>query len=130
MLPPLTNRKVVLIVEDSPDLADLIRMAIVSEVGCYALVAQDAQHALRYLHSIKPSLIILDVNLPGTNGLELYDMLQENGQLTTTRVLFLTAAAEDADFRARHFTNVLPKPFHLNDLLLIVSDLCAQPSKP
>jgi DNA-binding response OmpR family regulator len=128
VLPPLTNRKVVLIVEDSPDLADLIRTAIVSEVGCYALVAQDAHHALRYLHSIKPSLIILDVNLPGTNGLDLYDILQGNEKLSNTPVLFLTAAADDAQFRARHFPHVLAKPFHLNNLLTQVSALCSQPA--
>src|SRR5690348_2398570 len=128
MLPAITNRKVVLVVEDSPDLADLIRMAIVSEVGYYALVAQDAQHALRYLHSIRPSLIIMDVNLPGTNGLDLYDLVQGNEKLCGTQVLFLTAASEEPEFRARNFANVLPKPFHLTDLLNKVSELCSQPA--
>lgn len=125
---PLTNRKVVLIVEDSPDLADLIRTAIVSEVGCYALVAEDAHHAQRYLHSVRPALIILDVNLPGTNGIELYDQLQGNNRLCDTPVLFLTAAADDVEFRARHFPNVLAKPFHLNSLLTQVTTLCSQPT--
>lgn len=126
----LTTRgatKMVLIVEDSADLADLIRTVIVSELRYYTLVACDGEHAQRYLHSVRPSLIVLDVNLPHISGLELYDMVQRREDLKDIPVLFLTAAADDPAFKARGFQHVVPKPFKLDTLLNKVSELCCAP---
>jgi CheY-like chemotaxis protein len=123
---PTPDNGVVLIVDDSPDLADVIRSAIVSELGCEALVASDVGHAEHYLESLAPPprLVVLDVHLPGTSGLAFYDIMQRDKVWREIPVLFLTAAADEEAFRSRHFKNVLAKPFKLDALLSKVSEYC------
>lgn len=107
----------VLVVDDEPDLAELVATALRFD-GCETAVAHDAFEAVSRARALKPHIAILDVMLPGEDGLSLLARLhREWPQLP---VLLLTAKADTRDritgLRAGA-DDYLTKPFSLEELL-------------
>jgi DNA-binding response OmpR family regulator len=67
----------------------------------------------------RPDLFILDVGLPGLNGLDVFDLLRSDPRLQGVPVLFLTGLPERAETAsaATGVHEVLAKPFDVNDLI-------------
>ena len=84
----------VLIVEDEVKLASLIRRGL-REEGLLADVAIKGEDALRMAGSCEYDVIVLDVMLPGIDGLETRKRLRADG--ARTPILMLTARGEDGD---------------------------------
>jgi two-component system alkaline phosphatase synthesis response regulator PhoP len=110
----------VLVVEDDPHLAAGVMENLRAE-GYGVSVAPDGEQALAWLAAHSCALVILDVMLPGADGLTVCRTLRERGN--TTPVLFLTARGDPAD-RVRGLEaggdDYLAKPFHLQEFLLRV----------
>ncbi|HQR79326.1 MAG TPA: response regulator transcription factor [Actinomycetota bacterium] len=88
------TRGVVLVVEDEPAIADLLRMYL-SREGFQVLVESDGLDALRAVADHRPSCILLDVGLPGTDGIEVCRRLRADQDWTP--VLFCTARDDEVD---------------------------------
>ena len=84
----------ILIVEDHEDLADALRTNLRSE-GFQASVATDGRQALAMVRADPPDIIVLDLGLPGIDGLALLTRLRAEGHWCP--VLILTARDSDAD---------------------------------
>ena len=110
----------VLVVEDDPHLAAGVAENLRAE-GYQVSMAPDGELALTWLAQNGCALIILDVMLPGADGLSVCRALRARGD--TTPVLFLTARGDPAD-RVRGLEaggdDYLAKPFHLQEFLLRV----------
>jgi two-component system, OmpR family, alkaline phosphatase synthesis response regulator PhoP len=110
----------VLVVEDDPNLAAGVMENLRAE-GYEVTLAPDGEQALLWLAAHGCALVILDVMLPGADGLSVCRTLRERGN--TTPVLFLTARGDPAD-RVRGLEaggdDYLAKPFHLQEFLLRV----------
>jgi len=110
----------VLVVEDDPHLAAGVMENLRAE-GYAVTAAPDGEQALDWLAGHECALIILDVMLPGADGLSVCRTLRARGN--TTPVLFLTARGDPAD-RVRGLEaggdDYLAKPFHLQEFLLRV----------
>jgi len=110
----------VLVVEDDANLAAGVMENLRAE-GYEVSLAPDGEQALTWLGSHGCALVILDVMLPGADGLTVCRTLRERGN--TTPVLFLTARGDPAD-RVRGLEaggdDYLAKPFHLEEFLLRV----------
>jgi two-component system alkaline phosphatase synthesis response regulator PhoP len=110
----------VLVVEDDANLAAGVLENLRAE-GYEVSLAADGEQALTWLDSNGCALVILDVMLPGVDGLTVCRTLRERGN--TTPVLFLTARGDPAD-RVRGLEaggdDYLAKPFHLQEFLLRV----------
>jgi two-component system alkaline phosphatase synthesis response regulator PhoP len=110
----------VLVVEDDPNLAAGVMENLRAE-GYEVTLAPDGEQALLWLAAHGCALVILDVMLPGADGLTVCRTLRERGN--TTPVLFLTARGDPAD-RVRGLEaggdDYLAKPFHLQEFLLRV----------
>jgi DNA-binding response OmpR family regulator len=119
-----TDKKAIVIVEDNEQIAELIKDTLNAEPDYQAVAVHDGALALEVIRSVKASLILLDVNLPGMDGLELFDMLQENGDTCSIPVIFVTANTDTAEFKRRNVTNYIAKPFDLNDLVSRVDAVC------
>ncbi len=87
-------RGVVLVVEDEPAIADLLRMYL-SREGFQVLVETDGQEALDAIAEHRPSCILLDVGLPGVDGIEVCRRLRAKQDWTP--VLFCTARDDEVD---------------------------------
>jgi len=106
----------VLVVEDEVKVAEVLKRGL-AEAGYDAELAFDGQIGLRLATSGNYDLILLDVNLPLLNGLELCKKLREKDELTP--VLMLTALGMSDDIVAgleAGADDYLSKPFRFNEL--------------
>lgn len=106
----------ILIVEDETNVAEVLRRGL-TEAGYETDVAYDGQIGLRLAQTGNYELILLDVNLPMLNGLELCKRLRTEDELTP--VLMLTALGMSDDVVAgleAGADDYLPKPFKFNEL--------------
>jgi DNA-binding response OmpR family regulator len=84
----------VLIVEDHDDLADALRANLRSE-GYQASIATDGRQALAMVRADPPDILVLDLGIPGIDGLALLKLLRAEGHWCP--VLILSARDSDAD---------------------------------
>jgi DNA-binding response OmpR family regulator/HPt (histidine-containing phosphotransfer) domain-containing protein len=80
-------------VDDDPDLLALIE-ALLMPIGARVVRCDDPFRALNYLVEHAPDLIMLDVDMPGLNGIELCRVLRNDPRWTAVPILFLTARTE------------------------------------
>ena len=86
----------ILIVDDNPVNLKLIRILLAAE-GYDVHTAGDAEEALRVLKDLRPRIILMDIQLPGIDGLELTRQLKANPLTHDIRILGLTAYAMKGD---------------------------------
>lgn len=106
----------ILVVEDEQKVAEVLKRGL-SEAGYDVALAFDGQTGLRMATAEPYDLVLLDINLPGMNGLELCKRLRETDEITP--VLMLTALGMSDDIVAGFEAGAddyLPKPFRFNEL--------------
>ena len=120
------QKKVVVIGEDDEPIARLLRDAINDEAAYQAVIVPDGALVLETVRQVKADLLILDVMMPGLNGLEVFDRVRADTDVQNMPVIFVTAASKDYErqFAERRIADVITKPFDLNDLLAKVRALC------
>jgi len=114
-------KKRILVVEDEEHIADGLRITLEAE-GYEPVIAADGHAALDLWRNGAFDLIILDVMLPGTDGLEICKTIRDSGDRIP--VLFLTARDREDDRIAGLLAGAddyLTKPFNLKELLLRVA---------
>ncbi len=116
----------VLIVEDDEAIGDFLARLLEQETSCKAFFVTDATKALEAVNSIKPKVFILDYQLPGINGLELFDQLRAIKGLETVPTIMMSANSPPRNAMKERQITFLPKPFELDDLLKIIEKLFAQ----
>ena len=124
------NDRRILIVEDEEKVAKLIQQGLV-EHEFEAEIAFDGNIGLRMALSGKFDAIILDVNLPGTNGFEVARKIRE--QRGSTPILMLTAMGS-LDDKLEGFNSgaddYLLKPFEFRELLVRIQSLIKRMDRP
>lgn len=99
-----------LIVEDNEDIA-LITSYILANHEIEVEALQDGKAALRWLAENKPTLVLLDLQLPGASGLDILDYIKQSDRLTQTTVIIFTANDNMATIAERKGADlVLCKP--------------------
>lgn len=82
-----------LVVDDESDARDFAR-AILEAEGWEVSEAEDGTTGIQQATSLKPELIILDVQMPHKSGFDVFTELSKNPQMKDTRVIMLTGVAE------------------------------------
>jgi len=118
------EKKVIVIVEDNDAIAELIKDTLNAEPDYQAVAVSDGSLALEVIHSVKASLILLDVMLPGIDGLQLYDVLKADPETENIPVVFVTATKHETEFKSRRIETYISKPFDLTELLDHVARVC------
>lgn len=115
----------ILVVDDDEDVAETIERSL-RRAGHEVLVAHRGADALQIARQRRPELIVLDMMMPGMNGIEVCRHVRANPDLAKTPILFLTAKGEMGDkidgFEAGA-DDYLTKPFDLRELELRVKAL-------
>ena len=86
----------VLIVEDMPDNAELIHK-ILKRRGLNIALAADGEEAIEKAPVLQPDIILLDVGLPGINGLEVCQRLKQDPSNKNIPIISLTAFSDSSD---------------------------------
>jgi CheY-like chemotaxis protein len=90
------EKDTILIVDDNPVNMKLIRILLTGE-GYDVRIAADAKEALEVLTEVHPSLILMDIQLPGIDGLELTRRLKAEPTTRDITIVGLTAYAMKGD---------------------------------
>ncbi|MBA3611576.1 MAG: response regulator [Nitrospirales bacterium] len=86
----------VLVVDDEKDLVELIKYHLEKE-GLKCLEARDGETALQVARERTPDLMVLDLMLPGVDGLEVCRKLRKDPKTSSIAIIMLTAKAEEVD---------------------------------
>lgn len=123
------TRKRILVVEDHPLNVKLVRLLL---QGTYEVrTAGDADEALRVLQGYQPDLILMDVQLPGMDGLELTRRLKADPRTRGIVVVALTAYAMKGDedkALAAGCSGYITKPLDTKSFVDTVSRYLGQPA--
>jgi signal transduction histidine kinase/CheY-like chemotaxis protein len=109
----------ILVVDDNPTNLDVL-MEYLKEYGYRPVLVRSGETALRRVHTEKPDLILLDILMPGMNGLEVCKYLQADPETQDIPVIFMTALANEED-KLRGFevggVDYLTKPVQQAELI-------------
>ncbi len=114
--------KRVLVIDDDQDILDLVAYNL-SRSGFRCLTAQKSSYGMEILMTENPDLVILDIMLPGFNGLKLLEELKNNDSTSRIPVIMLTAKGEESDRilgLEMGADDYIPKPFSVRELVLRV----------
>lgn len=113
------TEQTILVVDDEEAIAEAVRARLQSE-GFQVVVAGDGPEAIGLCEQVHPDLVVLDLMLPGMDGLEVCRQIQRDRWVP---VLMLTARTEEADKVAGFAVGAddyLTKPFSLRELVVRV----------
>ena len=120
------NKKRVLVVDDDPELLQLVRV-LLSRIGVEAVCVENANDAAQYLlNEALPDLLILDMMLPDISGVEFLRQMRSKSNFDTMPVLILSALIDPDRIRAALDAGAdryLTKPYIANNLLTVVQDI-------
>jgi DNA-binding response OmpR family regulator len=115
----------VLIADDEDSVVELVRVTLEDE-RVRVIAAGDGVTALALADEIAPDLVLLDVNMPGHDGVEVCRRLRADARFARTPIVMLTAATRAEDVRRgleAGATEYLTKPFSPVRLLTLVDAL-------
>jgi two-component system, OmpR family, alkaline phosphatase synthesis response regulator PhoP len=86
----------ILVVDDEPSIVDVLTYNL-TKAGHQPIVARDGERALELAHAEHPDLVILDLMLPGIDGLEVCRALRNSESRGDLAIIMLTAKDEEVD---------------------------------
>jgi two-component system alkaline phosphatase synthesis response regulator PhoP len=117
--------KKILVIDDDPGLLELVGF-ILEQQGYEVITALDGSEGLRKVMEEKPDCLILDIMLPGIDGIEVCRYLRANPKTANLPILMLTAKALPRDQKIGFESGAddyLTKPFALSELVKRVKSL-------
>lgn len=133
----MIDDKVILLVEDNPaDERLTLRALGKNNIGNEVVVARDGVEALDYLFArgnhagrdstVLPAVVLLDLNLPKVNGIEVLQQIRANERTKLLPVIILTSSDEDKDRLAGYISgcnSYVQKPVNFNQFADAVRQL-------
>ena len=121
-------RRTLLYVEDNPANLKLVEQIIERCPDLQLLAAVNGTLGIELAHASQPSVILLDINLPGINGIEVLKILRENPVTAHIPVVALSANAMPCDIKkglAVGFFRYLTKPIIVKEFLDTLNEALA-----
>ncbi len=113
-------KKNLLVVDDSPDITTTIKALLEDESGDYnVVIAESGEDCLKLLNSdLNPDAILLDIMLPGIDGLETFEKIKENNKWADIPIIFLTARTDQFTVGQGRFLgdDFIEKPFEIENV--------------
>lgn len=123
----------ILVIEDSPIMRQLLRRILTGE-GYECITATGAASGHKTCAQNKPDLVLLDVNLPDGNGIELCRRLKADPAVRHIPVLLLTGEAHEVENRVDGFEagaeDYVIKPFNVKELLSRLKGILHTSARP
>jgi adenylate cyclase len=116
--------KIVLLVDDEPSLLKATTTGLI-ERGFTVKGVDGAEAALQVIQKLKPSIVVSDLVMPGTNGFELCEEIKKQKEFRSIPFVFLTGVD---DYHAKKFSKdiggaaYITKPVDLDELVQIIKE--------
>ena len=115
----MAKKTTILLVDDDPDIREFVTYNLTKE-GYHVVTAKDGAEGVEAVKKHRPDLVLLDVMMPGMDGIEACEAIRNNLDIAGTLIAFLSARGEDysqvAGFDAGA-DDYLAKPFYTEELL-------------
>lgn len=121
----MTDR-LILVVDDQEHLRELVQACLEDLGGWETLVAGSGEECLQIVQTQQPSAILLDVSMPGMDGITVYARLQSDPKTRSIPVILLTAKvlpSDRAKFAEMGVTGVIAKPIQPTSLTVEVAEI-------
>ncbi len=113
----------VVVVDDEPEIVGVV-CEVLEDEDIPVVPCEHGTRALCCIYQEQPSLVVLDVQMPGMDGIQIFQQMRAHPQTTTTPVIFLTANSHLVSQRVPNYreqnATLLPKPFDVVVLLDLV----------
>jgi CheY-like chemotaxis protein len=116
-------RPVVLLAEDNPMNRETIVTYLTAKGFC-VVIAENGEEALRQAKATQPAVILMDIQMPGMDGLEATSILKSRPETARTPIIALTALAMTGDRErclAAGADDYMAKPVNLRELVATVT---------
>ena len=113
------KKQKIIVVEDEPDLVDVVTYNLKRE-GYLVLAAQRGDEGLNLIRSERPDLVLLDLMLPGMDGLSICRQMKSDSSLSEIPIIIASAKGEESDVvigLEMGADDYLAKPFSPRELL-------------
>jgi len=118
----------VLYIEDNPSNIKLVTRLLGRRQHVRCLVANTPELGIELALAHRPTLTLLDINLPGMNGYQVLELFQAEESLRSMPVIALTASATSSDMAlgmSAGFTDYLTKPLDIEKFYEVVDRVLA-----
>lgn len=122
MLEKNMEKPLAMIIEDERDIAALFRH-VLDVAGYRTEIVMHGIEALKRLESIRPDIILLDLNLPGVSGAKILEEIRSDNRLMKVPVVVVTGHSQAADSLPVEPDLVLMKPVNMDQLSSLVQRL-------
>jgi DNA-binding response OmpR family regulator len=126
------SRKKILVVDDEKDIVELVRFNLERD-GFKVVPAYNGEDALRLVKVQLPDLIVLDLMLPGMDGLEACRILKRDSSTFSIPIIMLTAKGEESDIVVGlelGADDYITKPFGIKEMIARVKTVLRRVSQP
>jgi DNA-binding response OmpR family regulator len=113
------EKSTALLIEDDRDIAALFRH-VLDIAGFHTEIVMDGKDAMARLSSVRPDIVLLDLQLPNLSGVDILKRMRENETMKNIPVVVVTAFAYLVDSLPVEPELVLIKPVDINDLTCLV----------
>jgi two-component system, OmpR family, alkaline phosphatase synthesis response regulator PhoP len=110
----MTSRKKVLLIDDEDDIREVAALTLETMADFEVLAASDGMSGVEQAKLHQPEVILLDVMMPGLDGLATFALLQQMESTREIPVIFMTARIQGADRRRLSdlgALGIIAKPF-------------------
>lgn len=120
----------VLVVDDDDDIRELVQMTLELTAGWTVITAHDGAAAIDLARAHLPDVVLMDMMMPGMDGLAAFEILQSDQETRDIPVILLTAKVQIGDNRpwdGYAIRGAIPKPFDPMTLAGTVAGLLSWP---
>ncbi len=119
----MTETTKVVILEDNTMMCNLLKTLLELEGFQVSCPSFPLNNPVQIIREIKPGVILMDINLPGINGLAILEMIRKSDDIKNTKVIVVSGSdrkTESLDAGADHF---LMKPYMPDDLIQLIKNI-------
>ena len=106
-------KKRILVIDDEPTVGMLLQFNL-QQKGFEVYIADNASDGMRVAQDTVIDLFVLDISMPGTNGIEICKLLRENPRYATTPIVMISSKSDEETINASKkagATHYVTKPF-------------------
>ena len=125
--------KRILLIEDDPDIALSIKYNLEKEGAFQVTVLRDGESGLRHVLERPPDLLLLDLNLPGMDGLDICRRLRSQRETSALPIIMLTARVDETDKVSGlelGADDYITKPFSVKEVVARVRAVLRRAERP
>ncbi len=113
------TQKTIILIEDHPILSKIVARILVEHTSHRVIRLSDGLNIIQAMHEHKQDLLILDYDLPGLNGIEIYDLVHNTAGWEHIPAIMVSASLPVREIRRRKIPG-LHKPYGSGELLRAV----------